>query len=297
VAGAVQAPVRAFNRAIAWPIRGLNGLADAVLHRFGLEAKEELSSARSAEELLAVVRRSAQQGSLEIGTARLLARSLLFGQRRAIDAMTPRVRIESIAATDSVARLVDRVAESGYSRLPVTGTGIDDIVGLAHIRSALGVPRDERDHTPVSQVMLEPVLVPATLGLDEVLDALQQQGRQLAVVIDEYGGTDGLVTLEDLAEELVGEVDDEFDARRAEGVRPDGDGWLVPAGLSPGDAGFALGRAVPTGSWSTVAGLFLEHFHRIPEVGDRVSVDGLTWTVRRLDGRRIVMLYIEAIDE
>jgi CBS domain containing-hemolysin-like protein len=139
--------------------------------------------------------------------------------------------------------------------------------------------------------------VPATLGLDEVLDALQQQGAQLAVVIDEYGGTDGLVTLEDLAEELVGEVDDEFDAGQADAVRPDGAGWLVPAGLSPGDAGFALGRPVLTGSWSTVAGLFLEHFHRIPEVGDRASVDGLTWTVRELDGRRIVTLHVQASDE
>ena len=290
VAGLVQGPVRAFNRSIAWPIRWLNALADAVLHRFGLEAKEELSSARSAEELLAVVRRSAQEGALETDTARLLARSLLFGRRRAVDVMTPRTRLETVGAADTLREFVAAAAETGFSRFPVTGRDVDDIVGLVQVKAALSVPRDRWSRTNVADVMAPPMLVPATLPLDDLLARLQEQGVAQAVVVDEYGGTDGIVTLEDLVEELVGEVDDEFDEPTGRTVVEDGDSWLVPGELGPQEVAFALRRPVPTGSWATVAGLFLDRFQNLPVVGDSVDVEDTRWTVVELDGRRIVLL-------
>ena len=290
VAGVVQGPVRLFTRSIAWPIRGLNALADGVLHRVGIEPQEELSSARSAEELLAVVRRSAQEGALETDTARLLARSLLFGRRRAVDVMTPRTRLETVGAADTLGDFVAQAARTGFSRFPVTGRDVDDIVGQVQVKAALSVPRARWARTNVADVMAAPMLVPATLPLDDLLARLQEQGVAQAVVIDEYGGTDGIVTLEDLVEELVGEVDDEFDEPSRRSVVADGESWLVPGEFGPQEVAFALRRPVPTGSWSTVAGLFLDRFGNLPAVGDHVDVAGTRWTVVELDGRRIMLL-------
>ena len=290
VAGVVQAPVRAFTRAIAWPIRVLNAVADGVLHRFGLEPQEELSSARSAEELLAVVRRSAQQGALETDTARLLARSLLFGRRRAVDVMTPRTQLETVGAADTVTDFVAAAARTGFSRFPVTGRDVDDIVGVVQIKAALSVPRARWSQTNVADLMTAPMLVPATLPLDDLLARLQEQAVAQAVVIDEYGGTDGIVTLEDLLEELVGEVEDEFDEPARRSVVADGDSWLVPGEFGPQEVAFALRRPVPVGSWATVAGMFLDHFADLPLPGDHVDVEGTRWTVVELEGRRIVLL-------
>ncbi len=290
VAGLVQGPVRAFTRAIAWPIRGLNALANGVLHRVGIEPQEELSSARSAEELLAVVRRSAQQGALETDTARLLARSLLFGRRRAVDVMTPRTRLETVGAADTLGQFVAVAARSGFSRFPVTGRDVDDIVGQIQVTAALSVPRARWARTNVADVMAAPMLVPSTLPLDDLLARLQEHGVAQAVVIDEYGGTDGIVTLEDLVEELVGEVDDEFDEPTRRSVVAEGDSWLVPGEFGPQDVAFALRRPVPAGSWATVAGLFLDRFQDLPAVGDHVDIEDTRWTVVELDGRRIMLL-------
>ena len=290
VAGLVQAPVRLFNRAIAWPIRWLNALADAILHRFGLESKEELSSARSAEELLAVVRRSAQEGALETDTARLLARSLLFGRRRAVDVMTPRTRLETVGAADTLGEFVAKAAATGFSRYPVTGRDVDDIVGVIQIKAALSVPRGRWARTNVADVMAPAMLVPATLPLDDLLARLQEQSVAQVVVVDEYGGTDGIVTLEDLLEELVGEVEDEFDEPAGRTVVEDGDTWLVPGELGPQEVAFALRRPVPAGSWATVAGLFLDRFQNLPVLGDHVDIEDTRWTVVELEGRRIVLL-------
>ncbi len=297
VAGIVQAPVRMFTRAVAWPILWFNGLANAVLHRFGIEPQEELASARSAEELFAVLRRSAGVGSLERETAILLARSLLFNRRRAQDAMTPRVRMHVIRAEDPVGEVIAQAAETGHSRFPVVGTDIDDVVGLVHVKAALAVPRVDRDEVRIAGVMAQPALVPTSLPFDDLLDALQDRGLQMAVVVDEYGGTAGVITLEDVVEELLGDVNDEFDPAAAVGVRPSKDGWDVPAGLRPDEVSLAIRREVPTGSWTTVAGMFLAQFQSIPTVGDSIVGDGLRWTVRELSGRRIATLHVEPIED
>ncbi|MHA3701770.1 hemolysin family protein [Jatrophihabitans sp. YIM 134969] len=298
---AVQGPIRVFTTAIHLPIRALNSFANALLHRFGLEAKEELASARSADELLSVVRHSAAEGALESETANLLTRSIVFGDRRAADAMTPRLRVVSVDATDPVAVVVERAAASGHSRFPVNGEDVDDVVGFVHLKSALAVPRDERGAVLVREVMVAPVVVPSTLPAGALLDALQERGLQIAVVIDEYGGTDGIVTLEDLVEELVGEVSDEFDLPGVsdhddvDGLVAEGDGWRVPGALRPDEVEAVTGLEVERGEWATVAGMFLAAFQAMPAVGDHVDVDGVRWTVRSLDGLRIDLLHAAPI--
>jgi CBS domain containing-hemolysin-like protein len=301
VAYAVQTPIRMFTTAIHLPIRALNSFANGLLHRFGLEAKEELASARSADELLSVVRHSAAEGALERDTATLLTRSIVFGDRRAADAMTPRMRLVTVDVDDPVSVVVARAASSGHSRFPVNGEGVDDVVGFVHLKAALAVPRAERGAVAVRTVMGEPVVVPSTLPAGALLDVLQESDLQIAVVIDEYGGTDGIVTLEDLVEELVGEVSDEFDVPGVadhddvDGLVAEGDGWVVPGALRPDEVEAVTGLEVERGEWATVAGMFLAAFQAIPEPGDHVDVDGVRWTVRSMDGMRIDVLHAAPI--
>jgi magnesium and cobalt exporter, CNNM family len=297
VAKAVQAPVRAFTGLMRAPIRLLNGLASAILRPFGVEPTEELSSARSAEELASLVRHSAREGTLPERTADLLVRSLWFGGKTAGDVLTPRTRVVSISAEATVAGLLALVRRSGRSRMPVTGPGgLDDIVGVVELDRAVGVPAAGRSRTAVRAVMTAPTEVPRSLPLEEVLRTLQAQRTQLAVVVDEYGGTAGLLTAEDLAEELADEVDDEYDrpvpaARRVLG------GWDVSGLLRPDEVCALTGHRLPEDGYDTVGGLVVRELGRIPAQGDRAVVAGVVLTVTRMDGRRIDRLLLADADE
>jgi CBS domain containing-hemolysin-like protein len=297
VAKAVQAPVRAFTGLMRAPIRLLNGLASAILRPFGVKPTEELASARSAEELVSLVRHSAREGTLPERTADLLVRSLGFGGKTAGDVLTPRTQVVSIGAEATVAGLLALVRRSGHSRMPVTGPGgLDDVVGVVELDRAVGVPAPARSRTAVRTVMTAPTEVPRSLPLEEVLRALQAQRTQLAVVIDEYGGTAGLLTAEDLAEELAGEIEDEYDqpvpaARRVAG------GWDVSGLLRPDEVRTLTGHRLPEGGYDTVGGLVLRELGRIPAPGDRAVVAGVVLTVTRMDGRRVDRLLLAGPDE
>ena len=294
---AVQGAVRAFARATAWPIRALNGSANAILHRFGLEATEELASARSASELLSLVQRSATMGTLGSGTAALLARSLAFGDKRATDVLVPRVRMRTLPATATAADVIAEVRRTGHSRFPVVGRDLDDVVGVVHVKAAVAVPEARRATTAVTSLMAPPVVVPGTVDLDALMDVLQSGGLQVAVVLDEFGGTDGLVTIEDLIEELVGEVQDEHDRSATSVRRSRGGGWSVSGLLRPDEVAAATGLAVPEGTaYETVGGLVVQQLGRVPERGDAVTVAGTHLVVERMDGRRVDRLLLTALD-
>src|SRR5699024_517398 len=212
----------------ALPIRFFNGTANAILRVMGIQPQEELASARSAEELATLVRHSAQSGTLPEDTAELVERSLEFGDRRARDAMKPRSQIVSLSPQDTLVDLIDVAKTSGYSRFPVLHTVQDNghthtkVDGLAHVRGTLSVPFSERANTPVSAILTEATLVPDSVELDELMDDLRSGGLQMALVIDEFGDLDGLVTLEDLVEEIIGEVRDEHDTESDPVHGPDG---------------------------------------------------------------------------
>lgn len=293
VARAVQAPIRAFTRVMRAPIRALNGAAEAVLHGFGLEAREELASARTPEELLSLVRHSASEGTLPVGTATLLVRSLTFGEKHARDVLTARPQMVTVDAGDSVREMLDVVRTSGHSRLPVLGPGgLDDVVGVIELDQAVAVPVTSRPSTPVRDVMTAPLEVPESLPLDAVLDALQTARTQLALVVDEYGGTAGVVTGEDLLEELVGEVEDEHDAPVPQARRVGG-GFDVSGLLRPDEVRAATGYPLPEhGVYETVGGLVMRELGRLPVAGDRLTVGDVELTVLRMDGRRVDRLLI-----
>ncbi|RKS68466.1 CBS domain containing-hemolysin-like protein [Motilibacter peucedani] len=272
-AKAVQRFSRASTRLTSVLVRLLNGTANALLHRVGVEAQEELASARSAQELVSLVRRSAEQGTLEPGTADLLQQSLVFGERMARDVMTARVQVHTVTTGATAADVVTLTQATGHSRFPVVAGVADDVVGMVHLRQALQVPYDSRPRVRVRDLMVAPVLVPETLELDPLLDQLRAGGMQAAVVIDEFGGVAGLVTLEDLIEELVGDVVDEHDEDDAQARRlPDGS-WSLSGLLRPDEASRHVGVELPEDDdYETLGGLITVQLGRVPQLGDEATL-------------------------
>ena len=268
----------------------LNNTANAILRSFGVEPQEELSGARSADELTYLIRHSASAGLLEQDDATLLDRTLRFSTRDAADLMTPRVRMAAVALDDTAAEIVALSSRTGFSRLPVLDAGPDDIVGLVHVKRAFAVPLADRHTTTAADLMVPALRVPETLGADGLLTVLRSRGPQLAVVTDEHGGTAGVVTLEDLVEEIVGELEDEHD-RAAPGVTRRGGSVSFDASWRPDELLDRTGVVVPASDdWDTVAGYVVHVLGRLPEVGDEVVTDAGTLRVERVDGARIVRL-------
>jgi len=265
----------------------LNNTANGILRAVGIEPKEELSGARTAEELSSLVRRSAMEGTLERDTATLLSRTLAFSDLTAQDVMTPRPRVASIERGATALDVIALARRTGYSRFPVINEGIDDVVGLVHVKQAVAVPREKRADVPAGALASEALRVPETMRLDGLLAELRGRGYQMAVVVDEYGGTSGVTTLEDLVEELVGEVSDEHDRTKADVVRSRD--WLTfPGLLRPDELLERAGVTVPEdGPYETVAGWLMSELGRLPAVGDTVDIDAGTFRIERLDGRRI----------
>jgi CBS domain containing-hemolysin-like protein len=283
--------VMPFQAAFTWVFRpavaALNGSANGLLRAIGIEPKEELSGARSAEELSSLVRRSASAGLLEEDTATLLGRTLRFSEHDASDVMTPRPRVAAVQRLEPAEAVIELARQTGFSRFPVYDEDLDDVVGLVHVKQAVAVPREKRGDVPTTALQSEALRVPETMKLDMLLGELRGRGYQMAVVVDEYGGTAGVATLEDLVEELVGEVADEHDRTRA-GVVRRGEFISFPGILRPDELLDRTGIRVPEdGAYETVAGYVMASLGRMPAVGDEVDIEGGRFRVQRMDGRRI----------
>ena len=275
VADLVVRPQNVFMFLFGWLVRFLNGSANMILRWLGFTPEEEVASARTAEELLAVVYRSGDEGTLVSSTAELVARSIEFGDRTAADVMTPRPRVRFIE-DETVAEALDAVAETGHARFPVFSDHVDDITGVIHYNRLLTVPYDERATTPAASVA-EPVhIVSESMTLDPLMRELRETPTQLAVVVDEYGGTAGVVTLEDLVEEIVGEIDDEQDEESRDHHRVDATTVIVSGLMRPDELGDLIELDVPEGEESdTIGGLITEKLDRMPHVGDVVRLQAL----------------------
>jgi len=308
--GRTVAPLlQGFSRGLRPVIALCNGAANATVRRLGVEPQEELRSARSAAELGSLVRTGAEQGSIPEATAELLERSLRFGDRTADEVMTPRTQVLALPGSASVPRLMQLAHSSGHSRFPVLGGGpggLDDVIGVVHVKHALAVPRPDRATTTVADIAGPVARVPGTLPLDPLLDTLRRPGLQLAVVVDEYGGTAGVVTLEDLVEELLGQVADEYDESERADVEavPRSTELLLAGMLRPDEVVEASGFTPPDGPYDTLGGFLLARLGRLAEVGDTVTVPaspesgpGVVLTVRELDGRRIDRVLLQRADD
>jgi CBS domain containing-hemolysin-like protein len=275
----------------------LNNNGNFILRRFGIEPKEELSVARSAEELTSLVRRSASLGTLESDTAKLIEKTLTLTSLLASDIMTPRPQMHTLEREQSAKDLIDLARESGHSRFPILGEDSDDIVGVAHVKQAVAIPPHRRAQVPVSAIMVEPVRVPETMPLDRLILTLRGRGLQFGVVVDEYGGTAGIATLEDAVEELIGDLSDEHDRTKAHIVQYS-DGSASFSGLArPGELREIGLKISDDEDYDTIAGFVMSELGKIPQDGDVVELPTGQLKVIRMDGRRVDRIKYQPSEE
>jgi CBS domain containing-hemolysin-like protein len=301
VARVVAGPQVLFSTLFTPLIHLTNGTANWILRRLGIEPAEELRSARSPQELGSLVRNSARRGSLDPVTAALVDRSLQFGSRTAEELMTPRTEIVTLEVDDTVADLVDAAIQTGYSRFPIVAGDLDETVGIVHVKQVFEVPAELHKKTPLAMLARPVAKVPSTLDGDDVMAQLRADALQTALVVDEYGGTAGMVTVEDVIEEIVGDIRDEHDEPTADVVQA-GRGWHVSGLLRIDEVAQATGFRALEGEYDTIGGLVLQELGHIPEEGESVELaafdpdvpfqDPVRWlvTVLRMDGRRIDQL-------
>jgi len=294
----VAGPQLVFSMATTPLIKLTNGTANWILRRLGIEPAEELRSARSPQELVSLVRNSARSGSLDIATATLVDRSLRFGTRTAEELMTPRSTIEVLQADDTVEDLVTKTMETGYSRFPIVEGDLDETIGIVHVKQVFEVPREDRPRIRLADLVQPVSTVPSTLDGDAVMTQIRANGLQTALVVDEYGGTAGMVTVEDLIEEIVGDVRDEHDDETPDVVEMR-NGWRVSGLLRIDEVDTETPFRPHEGDYDTIGGLVLKELGHIPEPGETVELtefdpdgpldDPVHWQAKviQMDGRRI----------
>ena len=290
--GLALAPAMRLLSALFGPvIRFLNATSVWLVRRLGVEPREELESIRSVDELELLIQTSAEQGSLGREATQLLTRSIRFGDKEAAEILVPRPDLVGVPVTATVADLATASLASGYSRLPVYGGDIDDVLGVALAKDVLKVAPEARATTPVTDLMQPVPAVPLTARLDALLSEMRATGKQLVLVVDEYGVTAGILTLEDLLEEIVGEIEDEHDAPELTPPAPPGL-TVLDGGLNLDELAEAIGLHLPEGDYETLAGFLLAQLDRIPEVGDEVVWHGWRFEVLEMERRRVARVVV-----
>jgi CBS domain containing-hemolysin-like protein len=294
-ARALARPAAAYASVFGPLIRFFNSAADSTVRRLGVEPAEELSSVRSLEELELLIESTGEGGELAPEAYDVLRRAFRFGEKTAADALVPRVDVRWIAADADVDALVELAVATGHSRFPVCGADLDDVVGVVHVKDVYGLPHEDRGDTAVTAIAVPPWVVPETAELADLLAQFRRLGSHQAVVVDEYGGTAGILTLEDVLEELVGEIDDEYDPAppRLTTVLPSGDVEL-PGTLHPDEVAEACGFEIPDGPYETLAGFMLARLGRIPVPGDVVNAAGWRLEVTEMDRLRVAAVRLTA---
>ena len=272
----------------------LNRTANAIVRFLGVEPKGQIQTSRTLDELEDLIETSADDGSIDPDEATLLRRSIRFADKTAADALVPRVAIEALQRDEPATALVQLSLDSGHSRFPVYGVDLDDIVGVVHVKSLYGRPAAERGRVPVADLMHEVLAVPETRELEDVLADMRVRRNQLAVVVDEHGGTAGIITLEDILEEILGEIGDETDRVEVR-TRSEAQGSTVVSGrLNLDEVEEATGFRVPEGPYETLAGFVVARMGYLPEVSDMVVFDGWRIEVVAVDGHRVATLRVVA---
>ena len=272
----------------------LNWTANAIVRFLGVEPKGQIQASRTLDELEDLIETSADDGSIDPDEATLLRRSIRFADKTAADALVPRVAIEALQRDEPATALVQLSLDSGHSRFPVYGVDLDDIVGVVHVKSLYGRPAAERGRVPVADLMHEVLAVPETRELEDVLADMRVRRNQLAVVVDEHGGTAGIITLEDVLEEILGEIGDETDRVEVR-TRSEAQGSTVVSGrLNLDEVEEATGFRVPEGPYETLAGFVVARMGYLPEVSDMVVFDGWRIEVVAVDGHRVATLRVVA---
>jgi CBS domain containing-hemolysin-like protein len=286
-------PIRVYANILRPFIRLLNSAANGGLRLLGVEPKDEVVAVHSAQEIAGMIAHSAEEGLLEEFQERLLSGAIELGERDAGSAMVSRTELRAVPLTATPAEIEELVVRTGHSRLPVFRDDLDNIVGFVHAKDLLRIPEDQRDHAVPGPLVRGMLVVPESRKLRPLLLDMRRERRHVALVIDEHGGTAGIVTLEDLLEELVGEIRDEYDVSELGIERLAGGRFLVPGNLRIDEASSRLDVELPEGEYETIAGFLMERLGRIPKRRDVVEHNGWRLRVRSMYRRRVVQVLIE----
>ncbi len=291
----ISAPFRVYAVVFRPVISFCNATANALLRAVGVEPTEELSTVRSREELRRLVQTSAAGGTIRDQTAALLDRTFRFGDKTVADALTPRPDVRSLRTGSTVGDLLDLSAQTGLSRFPVHDGDLDDIKGMVHVKDVLRVDRTTRRAACVDRLIQPVPMVPEAKLLDDLLEEFSEGGAHLAVVLDEYGVTAGIITIEDLVEEIVGDISDEHDREQE---RPPVLRWrgahLLSGRLHPDEVRDACGFEMPEGDYDTLGGFVLDRLGRIPDAGERFDCGGWSFEVTEMDRHRVATVGVVA---
>ncbi|MEK6688052.1 MAG: hemolysin family protein [Gemmatimonadota bacterium] len=283
-------PMVGFTWVMAGPIALLNGAARALLRLMRIRAPSTKERLHSPEEIRMLVGQSQEGGRLDLDDARLLEGVFEFSEKTAEEVMTPRTQMTVVAAEDTVEQAADRIASAGRSRYPVIGESQDDVVGVVHAKDVLAALR-RSPGVPVRTIMRAPLFVPGAREVEDVLADMKRLKNHLALVLDEYGGTAGLVTMEDLLEEIVGPIYDEHDAPAVAPVPTTG-GPVVDGSLPIGEFNQQFGVELDDSDYSTIGGYLFGQLGRLPTVGDPIETDGFRFEIVAMDGRRVGSLRV-----
>ncbi len=290
----VSAPVRAFFTLFAPVVWALRKATDAVLHVLGLEAPGAERDPLSEAELRMLLSRSSAEGEIEHEEQQMIDKVFVFGDKDAADVMVPRPEVVAVSAELPSEEALGAVLTSPYTRYPVYRESLDDIVGVLHVRDLFTAVNDRA----LADVKLEEIvrpahIVPETKDLASLLQEFRRTNNHFAIVVDEYGGTAGICTLEDLLEEIVGEIEDEFDVPEEQLEQVDDDTWRVDGMFPIDEFNERFGTELPDDDYHTLAGFVFGQLGRAPQPGDDVSWDGMRFDVLEVDGNRIEKIAVE----
>jgi len=281
------APFRAYVTVLRPIILALSWTAGAVLRLFGVKTRHAVDVAHSADDIAGLVKTIGAGGVIDAGSSRLLTSALRFQDTLVSEVMVPRPDLIALSASHTAAEYERTVVSTGHSRIPVYGDGLDDILGFVHAKDLIAVGAAESSE-PIDRSLLRSVpVVPESTPVSPVLEMMRSGGAHLAVAIDEHGAVAGLVTLEDIAEELVGDIRDEHDIREIREIRPAGRNRYLVAGQTRVDRLAEVGAALPSGAYETVGGYLMTALGKVPEHGDSISTGRFEMSVRRMDGLRV----------
>ena len=270
-------------------MRVLTAITTAVVRMLG--AGDHAQGVMSTQELSILVERGGEQGILEAEEEQMIQAVIELGDQRIHEVMVPRIAMVSLAAGSTLEDAIDIVVEQGHSRIPVYEETIDEIVGILYAKDLLPFLKASADERPsLRSILRTPVFVPESMSVDDLLHEFQRRKVHIAIVLDEYGGTAGLVTIEDLLEEIVGEIQDEYDEEEPLIVRLSDDEARIDGRADVDDLADLFDTNLgleDADEYDTVGGLIYHRIGGVPKPGDQVTVDGLTLTVETTDGRRV----------
>lgn len=279
-------PMQIINRAVRPLILFLNNSANWTVRRLGIEPRAELAGVRTMEELELMIRSSGEEGRLDDEEMELLTRAITFTEKVAAEAMIPRVNVVAINRHQPISELRQMAQATGHSRFPVYGLDLDEIVGIAHVKDTIGISPSQRALTAVEEIAQPGLRVPAASRLEYLLTRLQTEGRGMAMVIDEYGGTAGIITIEDLLEEIFGEIEDEYDEETSSPSTTD-QADVLSGLFNRHDVEERIGFEWPEGHYETLGGFLVATLGRFPEVGEIVSAGQFAFEILEMDGHRV----------